>query len=273
MPELPEAETVANALRRVLPGRRIAAVEVRAPKLRTSLEPLRSAHLEGHAFTAVRRRGRYIVLALDDRRGLLLHLGMTGAVSVVNAAEPPRRHEHVLLALSDGSSFRFEDPRRFGALEVHELKEDGLPAALDFLGPEPLTDAFSPDGFYHVAHEHHIAVKELLMDNRVVTGVGNIYATESLFAAGVCPTRYSDRLSRAACERLVAAVKAILARAIAAGGTTISDFRGVDGSEGSFNRELLIYGKAGEPCPKCGTALQTVKLGGRSSSYCPKCQK
>lgn len=273
MPELPEVETVANALRRVLPGRRIAAVEVRAPKLRTSLEPLRSAHLAGHAFTAVRRRGRYIVLALSDGRGLLLHLGMTGAVSVVDATEPPRRHEHVLLKLDDGSSFRFEDPRRFGVLEVHELKSDGLPAALDFLGPEPLTGDFSAEGFYQSAHHRHVAIKEVLMDNTVVTGVGNIYATESLFAAGIRPAHRSDRLGRAACERLVAAVKAILARAIAAGGTTISDFRGVDGSEGRFNRELLIYGKAGEPCPKCGAALQTVKLGGRSSCYCPKCQK
>ena len=272
MPELPEAETVAKALRRVLPGRRISAVMVRAERLRTSLKPLLDARLEGHVFTAVRRRGRYIVLALDDARGLLLHLGMTGAVSVVPADEPPRRHEHVILALDDASSFRFEDPRRFGVLECHPLRADGLPAALDFLGPEPLTDAFDAEGLHRAAHQRRIAVKELLMDNRVVTGVGNIYATESLFAAGIRPAHRSDRLGMAACARLVAAVKEILARAIAAGGTTISDFRGVDGSEGRFSRELLVYGKAGGACPCCGATLRTVKLGGRSSCYCPKCQ-
>ncbi len=273
MPELPEAETVAAALRRVLPGRRITDVQVRVPKLRTSLAPLRSACLEGHVFTAVQRRGRYIVLTLDDRRGLLLHLGMTGAVSVVPSGESPHRHEHVVLNLDNGMSFRFEDPRRFGVLECHPLQADGLPAALNFLGPEPLTDDFCADGFYHIAHQRHIAIKELLMDNTVVTGVGNIYATESLFAAGIRPTHRSDRVSRMSCERLVMAVKEILTRSIAAGGTTISDFRGVDGSEGYFNRELLIYGKPGEPCPRCGAKLRTVKLGGRSSCYCPKCQK
>lgn len=272
MPELPEAETVASALRRRLPGHRITEVKICVPKLRTSLAPLCTAGLEGHAFTAVLRRGRYIVLALDDRRGLLLHLGMTGAVSVVPQNEPPRRHEHVILNLEDGSSFRFEDPRRFGVLECHSLKADGLPAALDVLGPEPLTDDFDADGFYQAAHRRHVAVKELLMDNTVVTGVGNIYATESLFAAGIRPIRRSDRLSRASCQRLVMAVKEILARAIRAGGTTIADFRGVDGTEGRFTRELLIYGKAGEPCPHCGAVLRCVKLGGRSSCYCPKCQ-
>ena len=273
MPELPEAETVARALERVLPGRKITGVTVRVPKLRTSLQPLADAGLAGHAFTAVHRRGRYIILTMDDRRGLLMHLGMTGAVSVVPAVEPLRRHEHLILKLDNGDSFRFEDPRRFGLLECHPLKDDGLPPALDFLGPEPLTEDFCAEYFYQAARQRHIAVKELLMDNTVVTGVGNIYATESLFMAGIRPTRRSDRLSRMACGRLVDAVKEILSRAIAAGGTTISDFRGVDGSEGSFNRELLIYGKAGEPCPHCGAILRTVKLGGRSSCYCPKCQK
>lgn len=273
MPELPEAETVVRALNRVLPGRRIVKVTLRAPKLRTSLAPLKTAKLAGCTFTAVYRRGRYNILALDDRRGLLLHLGMTGAVSVPPAAEPPRKHEHVILELDDGFAFRFEDPRRFGLLECHPLNEKGLPAVLNFLGPELLTDDFNGEMFYCAAHHHHIAVKELLMDNTVVTGIGNIYATESLFAAGVRPAHRTDRLSHAACDRIVAEVKAILARAIAAGGTTISDFRGVDGSEGSFNRELVIYGKAGTPCPRCGTTLRTVTLGGRSSCYCPKCQR
>ncbi|MBP5300211.1 MAG: bifunctional DNA-formamidopyrimidine glycosylase/DNA-(apurinic or apyrimidinic site) lyase [Victivallales bacterium] len=257
----------------LLPGRSIQRVIVRTQKLRTSLAPLEVARLQNRRFTAVYRRGRYIILALDDRRGLLLHLGMTGAVSVTPADEPPRKHEHVILELDDGTAFRFEDPRRFGLLECHPLNGKGLPPALDFLGPEPMTDDFSGQAFHCAAHHHHIAVKELLMDNTVVTGIGNIYATESLFAAGIRPTRRADRLGRAACDRIVAEVKAVLARAIAAGGTTISDFRGVDGSEGSFNRELLIYGKAGTPCPRCDTLLRTVTLGGRSSCYCPKCQK
>ncbi len=273
MPELPEAETVARALRKVLPGRAITQVEVRSPKLRTSLEPLKTAGLEGRRITAVRRRGRYVVLALEDGRGLLMHLGMSGVVRVESPEVPRRRHEHVLLHLDSGLCFRFEDPRRFGALECLPLNADGLPSALDFLGPEPLSEAFDGAYLFRASRKRRTPAKVFLMDNEVVTGVGNIYATESLFAAGVSPRRAAGRLTRAQCEALASAVKAILARAIEAGGTTIADFQGVDGTEGQFTRELRIYGREGQPCPACGTRLKAVQLGGRTSCYCPRCQK
>ena len=274
MPELPEAENIARALRQALCGRTICGVEVFSPRLRTSLLPLKEAHLSGRKIIAVRRRGRYVLLDLDDGRALLLHFGMSGVVRVESPDEVSRRkHEHIFVELDDGKAIRFEDPRRFGMFECVSLNADGMPQCLETLGVEPLTEQFSGKYLYHAAQKHKMPTKLLLMDNAVVTGIGNIYANESLFAAGVAPQRPANELTLAECGRIVREAKAILLRAIAAGGSTISDFLNVDGSEGKFAQELQIYGKKGEACPKCGTAIECVTLGGRSSFYCPHCQR
>ncbi|MBO7742455.1 MAG: bifunctional DNA-formamidopyrimidine glycosylase/DNA-(apurinic or apyrimidinic site) lyase [Victivallales bacterium] len=273
MPELPEAENISRALHRALAGRTITKVEVFSPSLRTPLTPLSSAALEGHVITSVYRRGRYAIAALDDGRGLMLHFGMSGVVRVESADVPRRKHEHLFLHLDDGRIFRFEDPRRFGMAECHKLNDQGFPPVLDSLGPEPLTEAFNARQLHAALKGRRTPVKVLLMDNAVVTGIGNIYAAEALFAAGIRPQRPGSSITLKECGALVEAVKEILPRAIAAGGSTIADFRNVDGSEGYFARQLLIYGREGEKCTRCGTAAESVKLGGRSSCYCPKCQK
>lgn len=274
MPELPEAENICRALDRALRGRTITKVEVFTPAMRTSLLPLKSAKLEGVRITGTRRRGRYVVADLSDGRALLMHFGMSGVVRVEGAEVPRRKHEHVFLHLDAGKIFRFECTRRFSLLEVvSEMDADRWPAALSGLGAEPLSEKFDGDYLYSLSRRRQVAVKLLLMDNAVVTGIGNIYANETLFSARISPLRPASKLTLDECRRLTAAAKSILLRAIDAGGTTISDFLNVDGSEGKFVRELKIYGRAGQPCPVCGCGIESVRQGGRSSFYCPKCQK
>ena len=177
--------------------------------------------------------------------------------------------------LSGGMILRFECPRRFSICEVHaDLSGNGVPRDLEArLGVEPLTEDFNGEFLYRVSRKRKNPIKNFIMDNAIVVGVGNIYATESLFAAGISPLRSAGELTEHEAEKLVAEIKAILRRAIAAGGSTIRDYRHVDGSEGKFAQTLLMYGHAGDPCPRCGRTIECVKLGGRSSCYCPECQK
>ena len=272
MPELPEVETVKKALIPVLTGRTIVRVELFSPAIRTPLAPLKKA-LPGRKILNLRRRARYIAAELDDGNFLVIHLGMTGVVRVENSSVPRRKHEHVFLHLDNGMIFRFEDVRRFGELEVHPAGKNGLPAKFDAFGPEPLSDDFTAEYLFGCSRNVKGAVKNFIMDNAVVSGIGNIYATETLFAAKIDPRLPAGSLTRNQCGKIVEHSRRILKDAIAAGGTTIADFRHVDGSEGKFAVALLIYGKTGEPCPVCGTELKSVKIGGRTSVFCPRCQK
>ena len=271
MPELPEAETIARALNRTLKKRKIKKVEIFAPKLRTPLKPLCAAKLEGHAFTGCRRRARYAVADLDDGRTLVFHFGMSGSVRVEDRSCKRRKHDHAALVLDDGRVLRFNDPRRFGSLEVQCCGADGWPEGLAGIGVEPLSDDFTGELLYAASRGRKKSVKELIMDNALVTGIGNIYAAETLFACGIRPQRRASRLTRAECAALAREAKRILKLAIKWGGTTVHDFRSVDGSEGKFVQKLKIYGQ--KTCPACGTAVAKVVLGGRTSWYCPKCQK
>lgn len=274
MPELPEAETVKTALSHHLPGRTIADVEVFTPKLREPLTPLLEAELSGRTVIAVRRRARYILIDLDDGRSILVHLGMTGVVRIEEAAVPRRKHEHLFLHLDDGRIFRFECTRRFSIVKVCcPETPGGDPPELVRLGVEPLEPGFTAELLYGKSRGKKGALKNFLMDNTVVVGVGNIYAAEALFRARLHPARAAGRVTRPAYARLAAAVREVLREAIAAGGTTIADFRQLDGSAGAFDRELRVYGRAGEACVVCGTAIEQLRLGGRSSFYCPRCQK
>ena len=274
MPELPEAENIRRALQERLPDRRIVRVEVFTPAMRTPLTPLLSAKLEGARFLAVRRRGRYLAAEITGNRAFLMHFGMSGVVRVEPASVPRRKHEHLFLHLDDGNIFRFECPRRFSLFELHPLPPGKkFPAALDELGVEPLEKGFTASYIFEHAAGKKVCVKVFLMDNAVVTGIGNIYATETLFASGVDPRRPAGEVTLPEWRRIVRNAKKILVRAIEAGGTTVFDFLNVDGSRGAFVDELQVYGKAGRPCPKCGTAIECVTLGGRSSAFCPKCQK
>lgn len=273
MPELPEAESIRRALDRVLPNRSITKVEIFSPSMREPLTPLLSADLEGRAFGSIRRRGRYLTAELDDGRALLMHFGMSGVVRVEPAGVPKRKHEHVFLHLSGGLIFKFECPRRFSILKVCRPGPDGWPPELAELGVEPLSENFDAEYLFRASRKRRSCVKTFIMDNRIVTGIGNIYATETLFASGVSPLRETGSLTRGECREIVESAKKILSRAIELGGSSISDFLNVDGTEGKFAQELSVYGKSGHPCPRCGAVLETARLGGRSSCYCPGCQK
>lgn len=270
MPELPEAESIARSLDRALRKRTITKVEVFSPKLRTALMPLKQAGLVGRSFLGCRRRARYAVADLDDGRMLTMHFGMSGVVRIEPGSVPRRKHEHVFIHLSDGGIFRFEDPRRFGFLEVQKAGTDGWPECLAGIGVEPLSRAFTGEFLFKASRGRKKPVKEFIMDNALVTGIGNIYAAETLFASGVSPLRKAADLTRAECDLVVKNAKRILRQAIKWGGTTVSDYRNVDGSEGKFVQKLRMYGKS--RCPKCGGAIAKAVLGGRTSWYCPECQ-
>ena len=273
MPELPEAECIGRALNRVLPGRAVVGVEIFSPAMREPLTPLADAGLEGAVFGTVRRRGRYLVAPLSDGRALLMHFGMSGVVRVEPEGRARRRHEHLFLHLSGGMVFKFECTRRFSVLKLCTPGADGWPPELAALGPEPLSEAFDGAYLYRVSRKRTGNVKNFIMNNRIVAGIGNIYAAETFFAAGVSPLRSAGSLTRAECAALAAEAKRILRAAIELGGSTIADFRNVDGTEGKFAQELSVYGREGQPCPRCGTTLRKERIGGRGSCLCPACQK
>jgi formamidopyrimidine-DNA glycosylase len=211
------------------------------------------------------------VADLDDGRSLVMHFGMSGVVRVEDPGIPRRKHEHVMIHLDGGGALRFEDPRRFGSVEVHGPGADGWPENLAGIGVEPLSREFSGEFLYRASRGRKKPVKELIMDNAVVTGIGNIYAAETLFACRISPLRRASELTRDECGAIAAAAKRILRQAIRCGGTTVSDYRNVDGSEGRFVQKLKIYGKT--ECPLCGAGVSRAVLGGRTSWYCAECQK
>ena len=273
MPELPEAETIGRALDKALAGKQIVKVQVFSPAMRTPLTPLLDAGLEGAAFLRVRRRGRYLLADLTGNRCFLMHFGMSGVVRVEPASVPKRKHEHLFIHLSDGNIFRFECTRRFSMFELHECAPDAVPPVLSHLGVEPLSDDFTGGYFYEKCRKKSAPVKNLLMDNLIVTGIGNIYAAETLFASGIDPRRPGNKLTPDECGRIVENARRILRESIECGGTTISDFRHVDGSEGKFVVKLKIYGRTGQACPVCGSTIQSCQLGSRTSAFCPECQR
>lgn len=274
MPELPEVETTRRGLAPHVEGRIVRGVTLRRPDLRWPIPDEIRDRLPGQRITAVRRRAKYLLL--DTAAGsALLHLGMSGSLRVLPAATPVRAHDHVDIALADKAGgarvLRFTDPRRFGCLlwqppgEIHEL--------LRALGPEPLSDLFDGDYLFELSRSRKAPVKTFLMDQKVVVGVGNIYAAEALFAAGISPLRAAGKVSRERYARLVQAVKGILGHAIERGGTTLRDFINPDGEPGYFELELLAYGRGGEPCPRCRRPLKQAAIGQRATVWCGHCQK
>ncbi|RZA32193.1 MAG: bifunctional DNA-formamidopyrimidine glycosylase/DNA-(apurinic or apyrimidinic site) lyase [Lysobacteraceae bacterium] len=270
MPELPEVETTRRGLAPHVEGRRVREVVLRRPDLRWPIPSEIADLLPGQRISAVRRRAKYLLL--DTEAGsALLHLGMTGSLRVLPARTPAGVHDHVDLQLSSGRVMRFTDPRRFGSVlwqppgETHEL--------LRALGPEPLSADFDGDYLFERSRGRKAPVKTFLMDQRMVVGVGNIYAAESLFRAGISPLRAAGRVSRERYQALATAVKDILAHAIARGGTTLRDFISPDGAPGYFEQELSAYGRGGEPCPNCGRRMRSADICQRASVWCGHCQR
>jgi formamidopyrimidine-DNA glycosylase len=270
MPELPEVETVVRDLRPLLVGRRIAAVRVSRRKLRRPWRKDWAARLVGSAVAAVRRRGKWIVLDLDSGPRLVVHLGMTGQLTVAPAADPVLDHTHLVFELEVGCQLRFRDARRFGSAELF-ADEAAVQAFLsERLGPEPFD--VDPAAFRDALRRTGRAVKAVLLDQTVVAGVGNIYADEALHRAGLHPQRRGRSLSTAEADRLREAVAAVIAAAIESRGSTIRDYVGGSGLRGGYQDEFRVYGRAGEACPACSAAIEVVRVAGRSSHYCPRCQ-
>ncbi len=271
MPELPEVETTRRGIAPHIEGQTVNDVIVRHHQLRWPLPWGLKRKLSGHTINAVSRRAKYLLLSFDHGT-LLLHLGMSGSLRIIEAGTPAEKHDHLDIVFSNGKALRLTDPRRFGAVlwtkeapEEHEL--------LSRLGPEPLGEAFNGERLYHLSRSRKGSIKQFIMDGKIVVGVGNIYASEALFLAGINPKTVAGRVSRARMERLATAIRQVLAAAIEQGGTTLRDFVGGDGKPGYFAQQLNVYGREGEPCHHCGTRIKQLTQGQRSSYYCPRCQR
>jgi len=275
MPELPEVETVCQALLKHLPGKVISEIIVRQAQLRNLLDEKELNYAcKDKKILNLRRRAKYIIVDLDTDKALLLHLGMTGKFRVVNQKEEFLKHEHVIVNFTDGESLRYEDPRRFGIFRsVTVPVSGGNPECLESLGPEPLGEEFDDLYLFKKSRKKTKPIKNFIMDNNVVVGVGNIYAAEALFRAKISPLRKSGSLKKAESVLLKNKIQEVLAEAIKAGGTTISDFQTPDGSEGYFFRELAVYGREEEPCLTCTSPIRRIVQAGRSTFYCKNCQK
>lgn len=271
MPELPEVETTARALRAALTGHRIAGVKVRNPRLRWPVPADLSRRLAGARVLAVRRRAKYLLIETEAGT-LLVHLGMSGRFCLARAGEEVQKHDHVDLIADNGAIVRYTDPRRFGAF-LWAGEDPAEHPLLRDLGPEPLGKGFGGDYLFEQSRGRRVAVKLFIMDARIVVGVGNIYANEALFRAGIRPTRAAGRIDRAGCDRLAHQIRLVLREAIAAGGTTLRDFAAGERQAGYFRVSLQVYGRGGEPCVACGRPLLEERLGGRSTVWCRKCQR
>lgn len=270
MPELPEVETSRRGIAPWLEKQEVTAVTVRERRLRWPIPRVIDRELPGQFIRSLRRRAKYLLFE-TDRGTLLLHLGMSGSLRIADPAEPPGVHDHVDIVAANGKALRFRDPRRFGSLLW--TRNPGTHPLLRNLGPEPLEPGFDGNWLYGRARGRRVAVKSFIMDSSVVAGVGNIYANEALFAAGIHPKRRADRVALPRMEALAQAIREVLTRAIDAGGTTLNDFHGADGEPGYFEQELKVYGRDGEPCPRCRAPLAVAVVGQRSTFYCPRCQR
>ena len=277
MPELPEVETTLRGIEPALAGRTVYEVIVRNASLRWRI-PHEVDQARGRRVVRCWRRAKYLLIELgcggsaSAQGGLLIHLGMSGSLRICEADDTPRKHDHVDIVLDSGKCIRFNDPRRFGVFtwwdppaKDHKLLRD--------LGPEPLSDVFSGNHLWQMSRGRKGAVKNFIMDGRIVVGVGNIYASEALYMAGIHPLRAAGRVSAARYEALAAAIRDVLSRAIAHGGTTLRDFVNSDGKPGYFAQELLVYERAGLSCFQCQAPIRRRVIGQRSSYYCPRCQR
>lgn len=275
MPELPEVETSRRGIEPHILGQRIKSVIIREYRLRWPIPKLLPAKIHNQTVTQVSRRGKYLLLQFGKNRTVgtvIIHLGMSGSLRICPISTPAEKHDHIDFIFSNNKILRLKDPRKFGCVlwtaqapEQHKL--------LRKLGPEPLNDEFSADFLYKKSRKRSCSIKAFIMNSHTVVGVGNIYASESLFIAGINPKRKAGSLSRLRTEKLVEAIKQILISAIEQGGTTLRDFTREDGQPGYFAQQLFVYGKAGEPCAKCGHPVKQFTQQQRSTFYCTSCQK
>ena len=270
MPELPEVETIRRSLLPHVTGARVTSVEVRERRLRRPIARGFEERLRGRRINDIRRVGKYLIFDLDADLHLLVHLGMSGSLEIRAAATPPIAHDHVCVGLGTDTALVFNDARRFGLMRLGAAKDL---TELVGVGPDPLSDDWSADQLRPLVRQRQRPIKNILMDQQLLAGIGNIYANEILFQAGIRPTRRGRTLRRAELERLSQAVRAVLAFAVECGGSSISDFRDGDGRPGYFQLQFQVYDRMGEPCHACGTVIRRIVMSGRSSFYCRRCQR
>ena len=271
MPELPEVETTRRGVEPHVVARRVVALRIHEARLRWPVAPELARRVRGAAIEAAERRAKYLLFRLDGDRTLLVHLGMSGNLRVLPSDTPRRKHDHFDLELDSGATLRFNDPRRFGSLHLIDGDPQEHPL-LRTLGPEPLEPAFDAEHLWRRTRRRRVAVKQLIMNAQVVVGVGNIYASETLFRARIRPGRAAGSLKRGEVAALVAAIKEILAMAVNVGGTTLRDYVGADGTPGYFRQKLFVYERAGEPCRVCQVPVRQRVQGQRSTYWCSRCQ-
>ena len=271
MPELPEVETTRRGIEPHLRGRRVSAVLVHEQRLRWPVTPGLDGSLRGARVRSVGRRAKYLLLRFD-RGTLIMHLGMSGNLRVLPQATPLLKHDHFELQLDSGLVLRLNDPRRFGSC-LYTTADPALHPLLRELAPEPLEPGFDGPYLHRVTRRRRVAIKVLLLNGRLVTGVGNIYASEALFRARIRPRRAARSLSAAECARLAAAIRRVLGAAIRVGGTTLRDYVDADGAAGYFRQKLYVYERAGLPCRRCRTPIRQITQGQRSTYYCSQCQQ
>lgn len=271
MPELPEVETVLVGIKPYLLNQKISRIDIHFPKLRWPIPTIIKKILVNQTIKNLSRRGKYLLLDFD-KGTLIIHLGMSGRLYILNKIIPPLKHDHVDIFFNKGKCLRFTDPRRFGAILWTESNSEEH-VLLSHLGPEPLSAEFDTDYLYNISRHKKVATKTLIMNSKILVGVGNIYATESLFDAKVHPLTPAGKLTKGQCAHLVVSIKKVLKKAIKAGGTTLKDFVNGEGNPGYFSIELNVYGRAGEPCTRCHSTLKSLRIGQRSTVFCPKCQQ
>jgi formamidopyrimidine-DNA glycosylase len=272
MPELPEVETVRRSLEKYCIGRTVESVWRSTARMRLGSRRSDLRALTGQSLLRVERRAKFLLLRWSGEQTLLVHLGMTGTLRLAAAGEPARKHDHFHLQFTAGERLVFNDARRFGLYELIASAATGASRHLRGLGVEPLDDAFTGELLFRLSRKRGVALKLWLMNPAVVVGVGNIYASESLFRASLSPRRRAAGLRRAEADALAAAVREVLGEAIKAGGTTLRDFAAPDGERGYFRIQLEVYDRAGEPCRRCAVQVKRIVQGGRSTFFCPSCQ-
>lgn len=276
MPELPEVEVICRGIRSFLIGRKVTAISHSGKALRHPLpmEAMRGAMIN-KIITSVERRAKFLQISLSSGEMLIIHLGMTGKLAIFAPSAKPARHDHVFWTLDNDSQLRYNDVRRFGSIRFLAADEVAVREETIFstTGPEPFSEVFNANYLRQLAKGKSLAVKLFVMTNQVVAGIGNIYANESLFAAGILPTRKAETLSRQEWTRLVTEIRRVLSEAIACGGSTISDFLNASQERGYFQMNFKVYGRQGQICSCCSADIVKIKIGGRASYYCPRCQK
>lgn len=271
MPELPEVQTIVSGLKQLVSGKRIQTVSFHRENIRFPLLKIWEKHIEGQSIRKIQRRAKLIVMTLD-RGYLLWHMGMTGSLRLCRLDEPMRQHDHIELVLDDGRILRYHDPRRFGYLKYFE-DEKALLDSFAHYGVEPLSNHFNGQYLWHLSRGVKQPIKNFIMNQKIVVGVGNIYACEALFIATIHPKVAAGNIAKQRYQALARSIKTVLQTAIEQGGTTLKDFENAEAKPGYFQQVLQVYGRKDLPCLTCQRKIKTIKLGGRNSFYCPNCQR